>query len=437
MANQIVTVNVSQQVASAPSTLQGTGALISLGGTTLTTGSYHLLTQLSDLTPILANSGQTEILAMATTFFAQGSTVPVYVLELGANGTPSALQTFITANPGFIYAWLCPTEWDSLPEQVASASVTAGGSGYTSAPTVTFAAPTSGTTATGTATVVNGAVVSIAITNPGSGYTAAPAISFSGGGGTGAAATAVMVGEFPAFLTSYEGLTAQNYFFTTTTTNTYSQYTATMKDVFALVPSPNAATTEFSCAAPFWRFLAYSPSAVSRMTPMAFSYMYSVTAYPSVGNASTLAALKAANINYIGTGAEGGISNTVLFWGTTKDGNDASYWYDVDWVVINAHLQLAAAVINGSNNPQNPLYYNQSGINQLLAVAQGLANSALAFGVALQATVTATPFATYVQQHPSDYAAGAYNGIAMTFVPQLGFKSITFNVTVSSIPTAA
>jgi hypothetical protein len=285
--------------------------------------------------------------------------------------------------------------------------------------------------------VLNGAVTGITITNPGSGYTAAPTVTFSGGSGTGATATAVMIGEFPAFLTAYEGLTAQTYFFVTTTVGTYSQYTAQMKDLFALVESPNAPTTEFSCAAPFWKFLAYSPSAVSRMTPMAFSYMYSVTAYPSVGNAATLASLKTANVNYIGTGAEGGISNTVLFWGTMLDGNDASYWYDVDWVVINSHLQLAAAVINGSNNPQNPLYYNQNGINQLLAVEQSLANSALAFGVALQATVTATPFATYVQQHPTDYAAGIYNGIAMSFVPQLGFKSITFNVTVSNIPTSA
>lgn len=437
MANQIVTVNVSQQVASAPSMLQGTGALISLGGTTLTTGAYQLLTQLSDLTPILAPTGQAEILAMATTFFGQGSTVPVYVLELGANGLPSALGTFITANPGFIYAYLAPKEWDALPQEVASATITAGGSGYTTAPTVTFSAPTSGTTATGTATISNGAVTGITITNPGSGYTGTATITFSGGGGTGAAATAVMIGEFPAFVTSYEGLTAQTYFFATTTNSTYSQYTSTMKDVFWLVESPNAPTTEFSCAAPFWSFLANSPSAVSRMLPMAFRYMYSVTAYPSVGNAATLAAIKAANGNYIGTGAEGGISNTVLFWGTMADGNDASYWYDVDWVVINSHLRLAAAVINGSNNPQNPLYYNQNGINRLLAEEQSLANSALAFGVALQATVTATPFATYVQQNPTNYAAGIYNGIAMTFVPQLGFKSITFNVTVSNIPTSA
>ena len=98
---------------------------------------------------------------------------------------------------------------------VASGTVTAGGSGYTSAPTVTFAAaPAGGITATGTATISGDAVSAITITNPGNGYTSAPAITFSGGGGTGAAATAVLAtdwtykGEFDrAPLTSQRALT--------------------------------------------------------------------------------------------------------------------------------------------------------------------------------------------------------------------------------------
>ena len=80
---------------------------------------------------------------------------------------------------------------------VASATVTAGGSSYSSVPTVTFAAPPAGgITATGTATVSSNAVTAITITNPGNGYTSAPAITFSGGGGTGAAATAVLATDW-------------------------------------------------------------------------------------------------------------------------------------------------------------------------------------------------------------------------------------------------
>ena len=75
---------------------------------------------------------------------------------------------------------------------VGSGTVTAGGSGYSSA-TVTFADPTAvtpangGITATGTATVSGGAVTAITITNPGYGYSSAPTVTV---GGDGSAATA-------------------------------------------------------------------------------------------------------------------------------------------------------------------------------------------------------------------------------------------------------
>lgn len=77
---------------------------------------------------------------------------------------------------------------------VASVTITNGGSGYTSAPTVTFTPPAiaGGTAATGTTIVVNGVVTGIAITNPGNGYSTAPLVSFTGGGGLGAAATATL-----------------------------------------------------------------------------------------------------------------------------------------------------------------------------------------------------------------------------------------------------
>ena len=70
-------------------------------------------------------------------------------------------------------------------------SITAGGSGYTSAPTVSFSGG-GGSGAAGTAVVTNGVVTSIQITNPGTGYTGAPTISISGGGGSGATATATL-----------------------------------------------------------------------------------------------------------------------------------------------------------------------------------------------------------------------------------------------------
>ena len=68
--------------------------------------------------------------------------------------------------------------------------VTAGGSGYTSAPTVNITGG-GGTGAKAVATVsAGGAVTGITLTSGGSGYTSAPVINISGGGGTGAAAVA-------------------------------------------------------------------------------------------------------------------------------------------------------------------------------------------------------------------------------------------------------
>jgi hypothetical protein len=78
-----------------------------------------------------------------------------------------------------------------VPESVASVTVTAGGTGYTSAPTVTFTGG-GGSGATGTAVLTATAVTSVTITNGGQGYTSAPTVTFSGGGGTGATGTAVL-----------------------------------------------------------------------------------------------------------------------------------------------------------------------------------------------------------------------------------------------------
>jgi hypothetical protein len=78
---------------------------------------------------------------------------------------------------------------------VGAVTVGTAGSGYTSAPTVAFSGG-GGTGAAGTAVLGTGPdagkVVGVTITNPGSGYTSAPTIAFSGGGGTGAAATATV-----------------------------------------------------------------------------------------------------------------------------------------------------------------------------------------------------------------------------------------------------
>lgn len=78
---------------------------------------------------------------------------------------------------------------------VGAIFITDGGSGYTSAPTITISAPNdaNGVQATATCSITANAVTSISLTEAGSGYTVAPTISFSGGGGSGATAIAGIV----------------------------------------------------------------------------------------------------------------------------------------------------------------------------------------------------------------------------------------------------
>jgi len=76
---------------------------------------------------------------------------------------------------------------------VNSISLTAAGTGYSSAPTVTItnSSGSSGSGATATATINAGAVTGVTVTAGGSGYSAGATVAFSGGGGTGATAVAV------------------------------------------------------------------------------------------------------------------------------------------------------------------------------------------------------------------------------------------------------
>ena len=77
-----------------------------------------------------------------------------------------------------------------LREKIDGVTITSGGSGYTSAPAVFFSPSRSGTTAIGTA-VMNYDVADVTITNPGSGYTSAPTVTFAAAPSGGSATTAV------------------------------------------------------------------------------------------------------------------------------------------------------------------------------------------------------------------------------------------------------
>jgi CSLREA domain-containing protein len=116
-------------------------------------------------------------------------------VETDGSGNVSITTSVISANTAVNQGagvWL-----DAIgPGTITNPAILNGGTGYTSAPTVTFTGGGATTQATGVATIANGAVTGVTITANGEGYTSAPTIMFTGGGGSGAAASTTVNNTF-------------------------------------------------------------------------------------------------------------------------------------------------------------------------------------------------------------------------------------------------
>lgn len=450
---QIVQVNVSQTIAPAPNKLQRTGAFISQGGTNLPPNSKSLLTQLSDLTPLLAASQAITSLVWATNVVTVTTTAPHGypngdLLQLTiAGATPAGFNgTFMATVTGastFTYPLTTSPGTATVMGTVTDADVA-----QLTAMTTTYFAQGNGNPVyvleLGAGTAAEGVTALTAyITNTPNFF-----YSYLVPRGWDAEPTYV------AMVANYESTSAKVYFFTTATLTSYASFTALMKCTFMLIEAPIIPSKEFSLAAAFWVTLNYNPSPANQVTPLCFSYLVGVTPYPVSGPQA--ATFKAANLGYVTTGAEGGISNAMLVWGHMADGNPFNYWYSVDWAQINLDLNLSNEIINGSNNPINPLYYNQQGIDRLQARARKTMASAVSYGLALGNVITteldqtafvaaldagtyagnvvinAIPFANYNSLNPSDYAIGKYAGLSAVYTPARGFEQIIFNLNVTN-----
>jgi len=452
LSNDIVVINVSETVSPAPSTLQQTGALITQGGTTTAAQTLTLCSALADVTAILAPGKALTSLAWSTGVVTATTTAPhgwtngdvITATISGASpaGYNGTFPITISGASTFTYALVSDPGSETVP-----GTVTLGAVDELTQMATTYFAQTGAKPVyvleLGEGTAAEG------VTDLTTFITANPSTIYS-----------YLVprewdaeSTFHTFIGNYASTTSKTYFFVTTTSLTYSNYTA-KKSVLCLVESPNKPATEFSLAAVFAVTLRYAPSSSNKVPPLAFSFVYGVTAYPLTGNATLLNTFKAANVNYIDTAAEGGLSNTVVKWGHVMDGKPFNYWYSVDWAQINIHIALANEVINGSNSTLAPLYYDQNGINRLQNRARQTIASAVTYGLATgsvvltqlsatqfatnfengdyagQLAINAEPFAVYTQENPSDYAAGTYGGLAATYTPSRGFESIVFNLNV-------
>lgn len=458
MSTRIVIVNTALQLVPSPETLQQTVALVSQGGTSLGDNAFSYLTQLSDLTPLLSAAlsvtgiAQSAGLATATTAAAHGVADGDTFLTTISGASQAAYNgTFLATSTGtdtFTYA---------VPSGTASPAT--GTILYT--PRGVAELIQEATTYFAQGNQIGASVLEVGAGEPSAGISALAAYITANPntdyepGATGYFYVYQVprswdgVSAFLTLLADYESDEAMTYFSIVTTTGTYSDYTDLMKSGFAFIQAPNTTPVEFDASAMLYGIAQYDPTNQNQVTSMSYRYVFGVTPYPTNNNSALLQELMTAGINVIGTGAQGGISEAVLNYGTTLDGNDFKFWYSVDWAQLNVAINLANAVINGSNNPSNPLRYSQAGINVLVGVAQQVFNDGVAFGMFLSTTagatangqpvppsptVTAIPFYDYVADNPSDYADEVYKGLACTAVPQNGFRNLVFNFTVSEFP---
>lgn len=126
---------------------------------------------------------------------------------------------------------------------ISSVTITSGGSGYSSAPTVGFSGG-DGAGAAGTATISGGAVTGVSLTNVGSGYSSAPTLTFSGGGGSGAAGT--VAGGYRAFYRSSASTVVQLLKAEVTSGNVANHNTGYGLNIFDGTGAASASTLVFS-----------------------------------------------------------------------------------------------------------------------------------------------------------------------------------------------
>lgn len=118
-----------------------------------------------------------------------GDTGSVSRVRLQTTGAKAAFAMAITAKRTTATYWNNKVPNPLLGGQVTAVYVGDGGSGYTSAPSVSLSGG-GGSGATARAVVSGGQVIAVEIKSHGTGYTARPDVSLSGGGGSGASATA-------------------------------------------------------------------------------------------------------------------------------------------------------------------------------------------------------------------------------------------------------
>lgn len=472
--NSIVTVNVRTIQAPTPNTFQQTGCLVSFGATTIASMDAAELTQYSDLSDVLiqpAAAAQVVWSAGLVTLttavplspdFAPGDTPNMSVTGFAPSGYNYTGPVTIVDTATFTYPCVSdpgPTTTVGSYMPMASVELSQMATTYFDQGNMTsvwvlelgyWATPAACVTALQQWLNVNPKVFC--------GYLLP---RFAG-------SSQANIQAFESLFKQYQYPEAMTYFWLTVGSQFISVLDPTYKCVIQMAEAPSVTdfsgtnitnpNGEFTMAALFYNAMAFKPSQINRVAPMAFKYLYGVTAYPTKNNGPLLSSFKKTFTNYVATGAEGGVSYNIVYEGCTLDGNDYfNWWWTIDWVQININLNLSNAIINGSNNPFAPLYYNQDGINFLETNLYNTMLQASTLGMVLgpitmtgynqpdlqnqillgvfegMCDVNAVQFIDYVNANPGHYKIGEYDGLSVLFIPARGFIHIMVNVVATNL----
>ena len=325
---------------------------------------------------------QGELLAMAGSFYGQGASQAVYVLELGAvdeTTGPPVLSTFIAANPSWFYIYLVPRDWDG------SAAFLALQAQYQSPTAMTYFFTTT-TISTYTAYAATMKCIAAAVEAPG-----IPLTEFS-------------------WATAFQRALSFNPSPTNRMLPLGNGY------VYGVTPYPlkNNATLLAALDA---ANISYIKTGVEgglnanniiqngeTLDGNDFSWWYSADYININAHQATAAAVIE------------GANNPLAPLYYNQDGFDSLQ----DVVVGQINIAIASGLATGTVTVTtlDPTTF-----------AQNLANGVYAG----QNVVNAVPWGTYVSLNPSDYGAGKYAGISVVYIPQNSFKQIVFNVLVTQL----
>ena len=320
-----------------------------------------------------------ELTTQVTSYFAQGTGNGVYILELG-EGTAAegvtALSSWITANPGIIYIYNVPFEWDA-----ATSFITLMGT-FTATNAKTYFAVT---TTTGTYTSYP-STLKCCLT-----FVEAPTVTTTGIGALAAAAFANILGANPSSVNNVTPL-GNSYLYGVT-----AYPLATNGTILTSLNTANVNVCGTGAEGGLPSSLILIGGNTMDGNPWSFWYA----------------------VDWVQINVKQAIANEVITGANNKFNPLLYNQPGINRLQRRGADQLGRGVTNGT--------ILGTVLQTALPAATFTANinSGLYIGYAV---INAEPFTVYTTENPNDYGVGKYGGIACVFAPLLPFQQIIVNI---------